>query len=79
MLPVIGAPDWIGMLVLVRRLLAFPIVIVLSRVYELTPDALMRQSDVDLEKSITAQTGHRLDLAIVGLLILAVGWQATDR
>ncbi len=78
-LPMIGAPDWIGRLVLVLLLLAFPIVIVLSWVYELTPDGIMRQRDVDLSKSITAHTGRRLDLAIVGLLILAVGWQAADR
>ena len=44
-----------------------------SWVYELTPEGLKRESEVDRAASITHLTSKRLDYAIIALLALAIG------
>jgi TolB-like protein/Flp pilus assembly protein TadD len=63
---------WIGVI-------GFPFVIMFSWIYELTPEGLKRESEVDRSGSITHVTGRRLDYIIIGLLVLAIGLFAFDR
>ena len=63
---------WIGVI-------GFPFLIVFSWVYEITPEGLKRESEVDRTASITHVTGRRLDYIIIGLLVLAIGFTAFDR
>ena len=63
---------WIGVI-------GFPFVIMFSWVYELTPEGLKREKEVDRSASITHVTGRRLDYIIIGLLVLAIGLFALDR
>jgi TolB-like protein/Flp pilus assembly protein TadD len=57
---------WIGVI-------GFPFVIMFSWVYELTPEGLKRESEVDRSASITHITSRRLDYITIGLLVLAIG------
>lgn len=54
-------------------------VLVVSWVFELTPEGLKLDKDVDPAQSTTRQTGRKLDRAIVAVLILAVGYFAVDK
>ena len=74
-----GAPDWIGKVFLGLSLLGLPIVLVLAWVYELTPEGIKREKDVDRTASITPQTASRLDKTIIGIFIIAVAWIVADR
>lgn len=74
-----GAPDWIGKLFLGLLLLGLPIVLVLAWVYELTPEGIKREKDVERTTSITPQTASRLDKTIIGIFIIAVAWIVADR
>jgi TolB-like protein len=74
-----GAPDWIGKLFLGLLLLGLPIVLLLSWVYELTPEGIKREKDVERETSITPRTGSRLDKMIIGIFFVAVIWIVADR
>ncbi|MEJ2258310.1 MAG: hypothetical protein P8X98_15225, partial [Woeseiaceae bacterium] len=65
--------------VLVILVLGFIPVVVFAWIYELTPEGVKRESEVDHEASITSHTGHRLNIAIVVLLAAAVGLFAWDR
>ncbi len=47
--------------------------------FELTPEGLKRERDVDRSKSITPQTGRRLDRLIIVVLVVAVGILLTER
>ena len=70
-LPLFGVPAWI--LPGISLLLALGLVpaLVFSWVYELTPQGLMRESQIAREQSITASTGRRMDRVIlVGLLVI---------
>jgi TolB-like protein/Flp pilus assembly protein TadD len=57
---------WIGVV-------GFPFVIMFSWIYELTPEGLRRESEVDRSASITHITSRRLDYIIISLLVLAIG------
>src|SRR4029079_4776188 len=77
--PMLHPPDWIGPVVLWIGVIGFPFVIIFSWVYELTPEGLKREREVDRSSSITHVTGRRLDYIIVGLLVVAIGFTAFDR
>ena len=76
---VLGLPDWTMRLVAFLLLLGFPLALIFSWVYELTPEGLKRDHEVDRSQSITAQTGRKLNVVIVGLLAAAVTLLALDR
>ena len=66
-------------IMLVILALGFIPVVVFAWVYELTPEGVRKESEVDRTQSITHDTGHRLNIAIVILLVAAVGLFAFDR
>ena len=47
--------------------------------FEITPEGLKRESEVDRSQSITPQTGKKLDRVIMGVLALALGYFAVDK
>src|SRR5262252_1704287 len=77
--PVLHMPDWIVTVVVWIGVIGFPFVIAFSWIYEITPEGLKRESEVDRSASITHVTGRRMDYLIVGLLVLAIGITALDR
>ncbi|HSC09546.1 MAG TPA: tetratricopeptide repeat protein [Rhodanobacteraceae bacterium] len=52
----------------------FPIALVLSWVYEVTPQGIARTAEIAPEQSITGRTGQRLNIVIIAALILAVAF-----
>ena len=77
--PALHLPDSIPSIVVWLGAIGFPFVILFSWVYELTPEGLKRESDVDRAASITHVTSKRLDYIIISLLVLAIGLFAFDR
>ena len=77
--PILELPDWVGKLVLFLLLLGFPLVLFFAWAYELTPDGIKREAEVDRERSITPQTGRKLDRAIIAFLAIAVAMLLVDR
>ncbi len=71
--PALHLPDSIPSIVVWLGVIGFPFVILFSWVYELTPDGLKRESEVDRATSITHITSRRLDYIIIGLMVLAIG------
>ena len=50
----------------------FPIALVISWVYEVTPQGIVRTADVAPGESIAQHTGQKLNYVIIGVLVLAV-------
>ena len=71
-----GAPDWVLKSVIVVILLGLPIALFLAWAFELTPEGVKREKDVDRSQSITNTTGRKLDFVIIGALVLALGYFA---
>jgi len=74
-----GAPDWALKTVVVGLLLGLPLVLFFAWAFELTPEGVKREKDVDRTQSITAQTGRKLDRTIIAILLIAVAWFAWDK
>lgn len=71
-LPVFEVPTWTLRAVVVAVLLGFPFALVFAWFYEITPEGLKRESEVDPAQSIGRQTGRKLDRLIIAVLAAAV-------
>jgi TolB-like protein/tetratricopeptide (TPR) repeat protein len=71
--PMLHLPPWIGPVVLWIGVIGFPFVVMFSWIYELTPEGLKRESEVDPAGSITHHTARRLDYVVIALLVAAIG------
>ena len=61
-------------------ILGFPLALIFAWAFELTPEGIKRETDVDPAESVTAfVTGRKLDFAIIGLLAVAVVYFAVDK
>ena len=78
-LDLIGAPDWVIRVFTLAIAVGLPIALFFTWAFELTPEGIKRESDVDRSQSITRQTGRKLDFAIIGILVIALGWFAWDK
>ena len=72
-------PDWIGPTTLGLLAVGFPIALILSWFYEITPAGISLEKDVDRTESITHITGRRLDFIVISLLAAAVILFAYDK
>ena len=79
MAPALRLPDWVLSTLAFFLILGFPLVLIFAWAFEMTPEGLKRERDVDRSQSITGETGRRLDRAIIVVLVLAVGFLLAER
>ena len=72
-LPTFEAPVWTMKVLIAALAIGFPIAVVLSWAFEITPEGIVRAEDVLPNKSITRKTGRRLTAIIIVIAILAAG------
>ncbi len=72
-------PDWIGPTILGLLAVGFPIALIFSWFYEITPEGISLERHVDPTESITHVTGRRLDFVVISLLCAAVILFAYDK
>jgi TolB-like protein/tetratricopeptide (TPR) repeat protein len=75
----IEAPSWVMKVFLFVLALGFPFVMLFSWAYELTPEGLKKEKEVDRTTSITPQTGRKLNLVTIGMLVAVVAVVIVDR
>jgi TolB-like protein/Tfp pilus assembly protein PilF len=75
----IGAPPWIMPTMFVVLGVGFVIAVFFAWAFELTPDGVKREQDVDRSQSITQNTGRSMDFTIIGILVLALGYFVADK
>jgi hypothetical protein len=76
--PALKMPEWVMSFVAVAALIGFPIALVLSWVYELTPAGLRRTNDVPADQSIARVTAQKLNYLIIGALAVALLFVVVD-
>lgn len=74
-----GAPEWVLQSLIIVMMLGLPFVLIFSWVYELTPEGVRRETDIDRSESVTPETGRRLNAIIIGALVVAVAVLLADR
>ena len=74
-----GAPDWVLKSVVVVLLLGLPLALFFAWAFEITPEGVKREEEVDRSQSITRTTGRNLDRVIIGTLVLALAYFIWER
>ena len=69
----LDVPAWSLRLLLGLLLLGLPLALIFAWVYELTPEGLKREHEVERHDSITRETGRKMNVLIAGLLVAAIG------
>jgi TolB-like protein/Tfp pilus assembly protein PilF len=75
----LGLPAWFDAVVIALLVIGFPLLIVFSWVYELTPDGVKKTSHVPNEQSIAHTTGRKLDYITVAGIAVLIGVIVLDR
>jgi TolB-like protein/Tfp pilus assembly protein PilF len=77
LLPTFGASESTFQTYVIVVLIGFLISLVLAWVFEVTPEGVKLEKNVDRAESITPRTGRKFDWAIIGLLVIALGVSVT--
>ena len=77
--PLYGFGDTPARIVVTLLAIGFPLFLIFSWVFEVTPEGLKLEKDIKREESITPQTGKKLDRIIIMLLALALSYFAVDK
>jgi len=75
----IEAPPWVFQAILLLLVICLPFALIFSWAFELTPEGLKKEKDVDRSQSATLATGRKLDFAIIGVLAVTLAFFALDR
>ena len=78
-LPAFDGPAWVLRAVIVALVLGFVPALVFAWVFELTPDGIRRDADVDPAQSIAPRTAATIDRVILVVLALALAYFGFDR
>jgi len=78
-LDVIAAPDWTIRALILVVALGLPIALFFAWAFEVTPEGIKREADVDRSASVAPHTGRKLDRAIMVFLAVAVVLLLADR
>jgi TolB-like protein len=63
----------------IAGLVGFPFALFFAWAFELTPEGVKREKDIDRSQSVTPQTGKTLNRVIIGLLLLVIVLMAVER
>ena len=74
-----GTPDWVMKTLMFLMAIGFPLAILFAWAYEMTPEGIKKEKDVDRSQSITHETGQKLNRTIIVVLLLAVGFLLVDK
>jgi TolB-like protein len=72
-------PAWGGKLILALLIVGFFLALIFAWAFELTPEGVKRDSEVDHSRPVAPQTGRRLNRLIIATLILALALFAADK
>jgi TolB-like protein/Tfp pilus assembly protein PilF len=71
--PFFEIPNWAVRLVVLILIAGFPVALVFSWAFEITPEGIKRESEIESDKSITHHTGRKIVALTIVLAVVAVG------
>jgi TolB-like protein len=76
---ILELPAWGGKLILAMLIVGFFMALFFAWAFELTPEGIKREAEVDRSQSITPQTGKKLNTAILLLMAVAIAYLLFDK
>ena len=77
--PTFNAPEWVMQVFTSLMILGFPVALVFAWAFEITPEGIKLEKDVDRSQSITHVTGRKLDFTVIAILAAIIVWFAADK
>ena len=74
LIELLDLPGEAGKYVILILVIGFPLALFFAWAFEMTPEGVKREADVDRSKSISRETGHKLDRSIIAILALALAF-----
>jgi TolB-like protein len=75
----VGAPEWVIRALFALAAIGLPAALIIAWVFEMTPEGIKREKDIDRSQSIAPLTGRKLDRVIIGILTIAVAVLLLER
>src|SRR5437762_6706221 len=72
-LPAFNAPQWAMHIVILILVVGFPIAMAFSWAFEITPEGIVRESELTVDESITHHTGRKIVALTIVLAVVATG------
>ncbi len=72
-------PAWIGKLLVVLLILGFPLALIVAWAFEMTPEGLKSEADLDPNRASTSVTARKLDIITIVMVLAALVVFAADR
>ena len=76
---ILELPAWGGKMILAALVIGFFLALILAWVFELTPEGLKKETEIDRSQSVTHSTGRKLNFVIMALMAVALTWFAWDK
>ncbi len=77
--PALHLDEWVNSVLVFFLILGFPLALVFAWAFEITPEGIKKEKDVDRTESMTSVTGRKLDYTIIAVLVLALTYFAFDK
>ena len=72
-------PEVVGRIIVLLVAIGLPVALFVAWAFEMTPEGVKREKDVDRSQSITNVTGQKLNNVIIGVLVVALTYFAIDK
>ncbi|MBT8098987.1 MAG: hypothetical protein KJO82_04515 [Gammaproteobacteria bacterium] len=79
MFPALKIPDWMTSAIAALLLIGFPFALIFAWAFEMTPEGIKREKDVDRGDSVAPETGRQLNQTALIILAVAVGFLLLDK
>ncbi|MGB0132224.1 tetratricopeptide repeat protein [Dokdonella sp.] len=78
-LPVFDVPNWMLRAIMIVMALGFVPALIFAWIFEITPEGIRRDHEVDRTRSIAPKTGQRMNIMIASLLSIGLAWYVLDK
>ena len=75
----IAAPLWVMQTLMLLMVIGFPLVLIFAWAFEMTPEGIKKEKNVDRTQSVTRKTGQKLDRMIIGVMAVVIAFLVIDR
>src|SRR5712692_7461946 len=72
-LPAFDAPSWVMKIFIIVIIFGFPVALIFSWAFEITPEGIKLESEIEPNKSIARRTGRKIVAVTIALAIIAAG------
>src|SRR5450631_2493892 len=71
--PAFDAPPWVMKIFIIVIIFGFPVALIFSWAFEITPEGIKLESEIEPSKSIARRTGRKIVALTIALAVVAAG------